>query len=89
MCSLGMSSTLFLSPGKKKKSRSLLKCHLDLWCTKVKAGTHFKDRYSWKVKEGDTVDGNALLVIDIGKGACFTRHLLYASFKIQSYCKKF
>lgn len=38
----------------EKKSRSLVKSHLSLWCTNAKGDTQFKDIYSEKVKGGDT-----------------------------------
>lgn len=38
----------------EKKSRSLEKSHLSLWCTNAKGDTQFKDIYSEKVKGGDT-----------------------------------
>lgn len=30
----------------RKKSRSLVKSHLPVWCTNAKGGTLFKDNYS-------------------------------------------
>lgn len=74
----------------EKKSRSLVKV-ISLYGVPMLKGTHnLKTVTLRKLKMGTlNKDGHVLLVIDIGKGACFTRHLFYASFKMQSYGKKF